>query len=199
MTQAFRPCLVQATAPTSLAMELERLHALLAAERRRGETAADAPQVPLLRWEPLAAFAERLGLGEFETDLVLLLFAPEIEPGFAELYGLLRDDPHLRWPTLALAQRLFGGDPAQGRAVLLPSAPLARLRCIVVEAGDGLPVPLRPLRLDDAVVAWLLRQSDHDLALAAMLKPLAGAPLPAEDAPLADRLAADVAERTGLP
>ncbi|SAL80274.1 ATPase central domain-containing protein [Caballeronia peredens] len=166
---------------TRLEDELDRLRALL-----DGGPEAPAPQ---RRWPPLAGLATRLGLDEFATDLVLLLLAVEVTPDIADRLAAARDDRHRRWPTLALAQTLFGGDAATARSCLLPSAALMRLRVVAIDEAGPAPLPWRGLRLEEPVLAWLLGRAGADPLLMPAWLPLPPPLLLPEDACEAEALA----------
>jgi len=90
---------------------------------------------------PLPALCERLGLGAFERDVILLALAPELSRRYEKLLALLNNDdqgcPH---PSVDLALRLFcRGDREwlAGRAKLLPEAPLGKRK--VLGWVDGPP------------------------------------------------------------
>lgn len=156
-----------------------------------------APPEP--RWPPLMGLAQRLGLDAFATDLVLLLLAGEVDPGLAAAMAYVQDDAQRRWPTLALATRLFGASPDAARAALMPDSPLLRLRVMAVEETGSALMPDRGLRLEPPVLAWLLGRFTADpLTASAMVElppPLLDAPL----AEIADRLSARLAVPTTPP
>jgi hypothetical protein len=224
---ALRPNVMAPSANDSLPGELARLRGLLARQGERLRRAAaddpiilqrglivsdqvfarllesaDAPEPappPRHRWPPLTALAQRLGLDAFATDLILLLLAPEIEAEFAVLYAYAQDDAQRRWPTLALARSLFGGDHAAARVALLPASPLVRLRVVAVDEPGPLPLPLRALRLEEPVLAWLLGHCRADPLLAPALLPLPPPLLQPRDTLLADDLARRLAGARPVP
>jgi len=225
---AYRPRPLAPCLPSTAQGELARLRQLLtkAGERvkeqaagdplaaHRGSVISDAAFARLLeepaappdgvappepRWAPLAGLAQRLGLDPFATDLVLLLLAAEMAPDLAAAMAYVQDDPQRRWPTLALATALFAAEPDAARAVLLPDAPLLRLRVVTVDEPGPLPLPLRALRLEPAVLGWLLHRFRPDPAVAPALVEL---PPPLLDAPLAEvaeRLTARLADPRTAP
>jgi hypothetical protein len=105
------------------------------------------------------------------------------------LYAYAQDDAQRRWPTLALARALFGDGDAAERAALLPGAALVRLRLVTVDEPGPLPLPLRALRLEDTVLAWLLGQRRIDPLLAHAVVSLPAPLLQPRDEVLADTVA----------
>lgn len=158
--------------------------------------ASPAPLPPAEpRWAPLAGLARRLALDAFATDLVLLLLAGELAPELGAAMAYVHDDAARPWPTLALAGRLFAMPPEEVRCALLPDAPLRRLRVVAIEEQASGLLPERPLRLEPAVLGWLLGRYAPDPLAAAALDEL---PAPLLDAPLAE-LAETLAARLAEP
>lgn len=188
---ASRALLFEPPPEARLEDELDRLRTLL-----DGGAPAPAPQ---RRWPPLAGLAARLGLDGFATDLVLLLLAVEVTPDLADRLAAVRGDKHRRWPTLALAQTLFGGDAATARACLLPSAALLRLRVVAIDEPGPTPLPWRGLRLEEPVLAWLLGRGEADPLLAPALLPLPPALLLPEDEREAEALARRLGDARPVP
>ena len=77
-----------------------------------------------LPWHRLAA---EFSLAPIEQDLLLLAVAPEIDLKYETLYAYLNNDVTRKWPTCALALRLFSTDAAQQltmRRYLMPESTL---------------------------------------------------------------------------
>jgi AAA+ superfamily predicted ATPase len=121
--------------------------------------------------DPLTAFTEdapllqvrsRFSLSEFETRVLLLCAAAELDPAIPELLRRLQDGA-LRQPTFALAQRLF---PDHAWDTLSENRPL--LHWIMVEARqqDGRPLAQSPLRIDDGLLQYLIGNPAPDARLA---------------------------------
>ena len=120
--------------------------------RPPGSSLAEVSTAPL---HPAAAFAplERLegtfGLTPFDSAVMLVAVAPELDLRYERLYGYLQDDVTLRRPTVDLALTLLCPDPAarlRGRHRLSEDAPLRRY---------GL-LQLRPTRDRSAMLAYVL-------------------------------------------
>ena len=127
-------------ARSQLLGEIARIRDLLDAydEGRRAE------DVPATRSKsPIEPFAERLGLSDFECDVLLLLTAVELDSEIASLVARLQssDDPR---PTFALA---FGALPDPHWNAMLPHRPLRRWG--IVSLGPGTTMATRPMLLDE--------------------------------------------------
>jgi AAA+ superfamily predicted ATPase len=104
--------------------------------------------------DPLSLLFRRLGLTFLELRVLLLSLASELDPVYQRCVGLLLDDVSRRVGTLGLFMGLLGSAP-EVRTELELSANLARWR-LLESAGDRLPSADEPLRLDPAIVGWLL-------------------------------------------
>jgi len=115
---------------------------------------------------------ERLVLGKFERDLLVLLIAPEISRRYERLYAFLNhDEANCRQPTVDLALRLFCRSDLewrQARTTLLPTAPLIKSKIIEISLGQTSARSLlsRSLQLTDKAVNYLISE---DLPLEAVL------------------------------
>jgi len=103
--------------------------------------------------DPLAALHRRLHLTSREFRAVLLSLAPEVDPKYQAVYGVLNDDLGRRTATLGLICAILG-EPAAIRYELAESAGLTRW--LLTDHGSSLPYADQPLRLDSALVAWIL-------------------------------------------
>jgi hypothetical protein len=109
---------------------------------------------------PVDAITELFGLTPFERDVMLLAFAPEIDPEFETLYAYLHDDATAKYVSPHLALSVLAG--AEGwlaaRDSFLPAAPLRRYR--LVHLGDDArgagALVTRPLSLDERMADYLL-------------------------------------------
>ena len=108
--------------------------------------------------EPLASIARAMALSDVELRLLLLALAPELDPRYQRCMGVLLDDLGRRVGTLGLYAALLG-DPLDVRVALGMTANLARWRVLEVHTGV-LPPADEPLRLDPALVAWILGECD---------------------------------------
>jgi hypothetical protein len=101
----------------------------------------------------LATLYRTLGLAPIELQALVVCLAPEIDAKYQTVYGVLHDDLGRRAATLGLICALLG-EPRASRSALTQLGALARWR--LVEGAGGLPYADDPLRLDTAVLAWLL-------------------------------------------
>ncbi|WP_019884209.1 ATP-binding protein [Streptomyces purpureus] len=141
-----------------------------------------------------ARLAVRLGLGELETELLLIALAPDLDRDFEPLYAYLNDDVSRRRATTGLALDLCGipAHRPESRALLQPTASLSALGLVEVEEPER-PFLSRSLRVPDRIVAHLLGDDTPDAALSGRVRPLAAPHGPYDEEftrRLADRLAA---------
>jgi DNA polymerase III delta prime subunit len=136
-----------------------------AADVARAREARDAAA----RVEPtpaLPALTRALNLTEFESDILLLCAAMELDP---ELQDLLRDvaggEGH-GWPTINAAAATFPG-PHSG--VLSPIGPLRQLRLVEVNQSGMQPLIAAPLRIDERIGAYIAGSNYLDERLAAIM------------------------------
>ncbi|MFI1829785.1 ATP-binding protein [Streptomyces sp. NPDC020412] len=131
------------------------------------------PEDPGQQRDRLASLAARLGLTAFDTEVLLIALAPDLERGFEPLYGYLNDDVSRRRATVALALDLCGvpGHQAGARARLHPTAPLRAFGLLDLEEPER-PFLSRSLRVPDRLVAHLLGDDTPEAALAGHLHPL---------------------------
>ncbi|MFF1482669.1 ATP-binding protein, partial [Streptomyces sp. NPDC058301] len=162
-------------------------------------TPADAtpPAVPLIDSgsgpaDRLARLAERMDLTQWDTAVLLIALAPDVDRTFEPLYGYLNDDVSRRRATVALALDLCGlpASSAAARARLHASAPLRALGLLEVDEPER-PFLSRSLRVPDRLTGHLLGDDTPDAALLGRLHPM---PDPLPPAPgtedFTDRLAA---------
>lgn len=135
----------------------------------------------------LVELASTFDLSPFDIDALLICLAPTLDLRYERLYGYLQDDVTRKRPTINLVLDLLT-EPGLSRLKYLShftdDAPLFKYRLLERNsdsAGDyGSPLS-QSLRVDRAVVAWLLgRYQPHaDLAAQARLLPLP--PQPGQD------------------
>jgi hypothetical protein len=141
------------------AADCAALEDLIAATRaKRAALAERMGTPPALVW-----LAGRLGLTEFETNLLLLCAAVEYDPHIGSLYAD-SPGPGRDYPTFALALMSFD-EPAWD--ALSPARPLRYWRLIEILHGGTLALNNSPLRADERIVNLIkgLNQLDERLAL----------------------------------
>ncbi|MEH2048254.1 AAA family ATPase [Nostoc sp.] len=101
-------------------------------------------------------------LSLFETDLLLLAIAPEIDLRYQRLYAYLQDDVTRKRPSVELALRLFCCslvEQVSAREAFTPGSPLLNHHLLLLhEDPSDRPSPLlsRTLKLDDRITEFLL-------------------------------------------
>ncbi|SFF76383.1 ATPase family associated with various cellular activities (AAA) [Novosphingobium sp. CF614] len=115
---------------------------------------------------PARRLAERLGLGAFERDCLLLAAGPHLNPRVAPLCARFSGDPQGR-VTAAVAMAALPG--AQWSA-LRPDAPLRALRCLRLADPDR--PTLSELLIDERMLLALLGEDAMDERLAPLVQPV---------------------------
>lgn len=156
----------QGADPEELASRL----AALATEEAEAEAGLRAAgQVP-----SLVALSERLGLSRFETEIVVLCLAAEID---ADVAGMLarpgRSGAHV---TAGLAARLAGGTSPSAMLAFSSAGALVGLR--IVDLADDLPLAAAPIRLPARIRDFLLGLDRLDDQASGLLVPLEQPALP---------------------
>lgn len=150
----------------ALAWLRERLQRL--ADRGGPPVAGDADErVPV---PTLAVLAQRLGLSEFECNVLLLCVAAALDTRVGALCAQALDEPSRPWPSFALAMVLFD-DPAW--EALSPDRPLRYWRLVEVHATGATPLTMSALRADDRIVDYIKGLNRPDERIAPSLLPIA--------------------------
>jgi len=149
--------------------------------QRPADIGAAAPSVPP---PALLVLAQRLGLSNFERNVLLLCAAMELDTSIAGLCAQAQGDPSRPYPTFALALTLF--EEAAWDA-LSPERPLRYWRLIEITQPGATPLTASPLRADEGIVNFLKGVTYVDDRLGPLLAPL---PEP-QDPPQSQRAAAD--------
>jgi hypothetical protein len=136
------------------------------------ETQASSEFVPALE-----ILAHRLGLSNFERDVLLLCAAMEFDTCTARLCAEAHADPHRPFPTFGLAMSLLD-DPTWD--AMSSQRPLRRLRLVDINQPGATPLTAAALRADERVVNFIKGLNYLDDRLTPLLLPLE----PADDAPL---------------
>ena len=121
---------------------------ILAASRAMDEAAAAADPPPAL-----ILLADRLGLDDFERNLLLLAAAPELSPeDIPALCGRAQGDGG-RHPTFALARAILPDPSWEAHA---PYRPLRRWRLLEINQPSGTPLAASALRADERIVNFIV-------------------------------------------
>lgn len=120
---------------------------IAAAQRMRDARMADMQPAPALH-----LLAQRLGLSDFERDLLLLCAAMEIDTGMAALCAAAGGDAGAAYPTFALALAMLDGARWD---VLSPQRPLRYWRLIEITQPAHTPLTQSALRADERIVNFI--------------------------------------------
>ena len=150
-------------ADRSLAPILDWLRAYMHAylvDEAASLTAADASPPPAAL--PLQRLSEQMGLSTFESQVLLLCVAAELDPEMAGLYAQAQGNPNAFYPTFGLALALFAD---ASWTALSPESPLRYWRLIEIDHSVNRPLTLCPLKADERIINYLqaLNQLDHRL------------------------------------
>lgn len=140
-----------------------------AADPARTEPGPPAPEPDL----PLARLAASFGLTGFETDIVFLCAAMELDTGMGALCAAAQHDAGRDHPTFALAMQLFDG-PAWD--AMSPDGPLRHWPLVQVLPGPGQPLLTARLTLDERLVNYLKGLDHVDGRLRPLLEQLPPSP-----------------------
>ncbi len=139
-----------------------------AAAERTAAAATDPPPA-------LLSLAERLGLGPFERDTVLLCAAPELDPDIGTLMALAQGQTARSTPSFALALQVLD-DPSWD--ALSPNRPLRHARLLEINQPGATPLTAAALRADERIVHYIKGLNVFDERLAGLLAPSGGGDAP---------------------
>ncbi len=178
-------------------------------ERLVGQAIDDGPrlgQAPADRWPQLQTALQSEPLDSFETAVVMLALAPDIDLKYERIYGYLQDDVNARRPRVSLALDLLCGDlqtRLAARDRFSPDAPLRRQRILILDGTDDQPLLARPMRLELQLVRHLVGGIGLDERVAArcevVLPDLEQQPVPLQPAERARLEAMAEGARAGRP
>jgi hypothetical protein len=118
----------------------------------------------------LVILRDRLGLTQFELNILLLCAAMELDTSIAGLCARAQREPERAYPTFAVALSLFD-EPAW--EALSPERPLRFWHLIEISQPSGQPLTTSRLRADEWIVNYLKGLSYLDDRLTPHLMPLA--------------------------
>jgi hypothetical protein len=148
----------------------------------------------LLRLEHLT---DVFDLDRFDRDALLICLAPTLDLRYERIYGYLQDDVTRKRPSVSIVLDLLclpGSNRLTRLARFADDAPLFRhhvLERVSDPAAEQRPLLSQPLRIDAAVVAWLLgdyRPHDDLAAHATLMRPEESAADRLVASPLTDQL-----------
>ena len=147
------------------------------------EQAAAAMQAAASEMDPppaLLLLSQRLGLSQFEGQVLILCLGMELDTGVAGLCARCQKDPGRAFPTFALAFSLFEGATWDA---LSPERPLRYWRLIEITQPGGQPLTTSALRADERIVNYNKGLNYLDDRLLPLLTPIdsptSGGELPA--------------------
>jgi hypothetical protein len=145
----------------------------------------------------LQLLAQRLGLSEFERDLLMLCVAMELDTRTANLCARAQDDNARAYPTFALGMAVLD-TPAW--EALSPERPLRYWRLLEISQPGAQPLTSSALRADERIVSFIKGLNYLDDRLAPLLSPMGSLPmesLPASQRECAERATAAASSQTG--
>ncbi|MFQ4147449.1 ATP-binding protein [Arthrobacter sp. LAPM80] len=116
---------------------------------------------------PLCRLAAAFGLSGFETDIVFLCVAVELDTGLAAMCAAAQHDARRDHPTFALAMVLFE-DPSW--EAMSPDGPLRHWPLVDVDVNG--PLTVARLSADERVVNFIKGLNHLDVRLSQLLVPL---------------------------
>src|SRR5438270_7016706 len=152
-----------------------------AAQRMRAAAAADPPPA-------LSLLAHRLALSGFESDVLLLCVAMELDTRIPSLCAAAQGDASRPFPTFALTMGIFD---APSWDVQSPERPLRYLRLIEINQSSAQPFTASALRADERIVNFVKGLSYLDDRIAPFVS-LLGDAVHDSDLPASQR---DIVER----
>ena len=117
----------------------------------------------------LITLSNRLGLSQFEREVLLLCVAMELDTRVAALCAGAQDDANRPYPTFALALALFD-NPSWD--IVSPERPLRYWRLLEINQPSTLQLTTSPLRADECIVNYVKGLDYLDDRLAMLVTPL---------------------------
>jgi hypothetical protein len=113
----------------------------------------------------------RFGLSPFDSGVLVLCLAPELDLNYEQLYAYLQNDVTVKRPTIDLAFRLFCGtvdERVQARTRFTAESPLFKHQLLSFgeEEAASRSFLSRTLKLDERVVRYLLEIDEPDDVIA---------------------------------
>lgn len=115
-------------------------------------------------------------LSDAARDVLLICLLPELESRYRRLFGYLQDDASRTQPSIELVLQILHPLhlPQFGRSLFDMASPLFLNQLLVWPDGAHAlePLSMRPLRVDDRIVRYLLDGDDVDGRLRELLEPM---------------------------
>jgi hypothetical protein len=162
-----------------------------AIEEGLAEAAAAMEEAEKLDPPPaLLILSQRFGLSRFESELLLLCAAPELDTRIPSLCARAQRDANLTYPTFALAFALFD-EPTWD--AISPERQLRYWKMLEIDQSSGQPLISCPLHLDQRIVNYIKGLNYLDVLLSPLISPLDVTPGEAELAPSQQRVVDKIA------
>ncbi|MCP1375233.1 ATP-binding protein [Dyella lutea] len=146
---------------------------------------ADASDAPPAFTPALQLLAQRLGLSDFERDVLLLCIGMELDTRMPALCAQAQHDMSKPWPTFALAFAVFDQPTWDAMA---PERPLRYWRLLEIHQPGPQPLIGAALSADERIVNFAKGLNYIDDRLMPLLTPLGTDSLPPSQQAVADRL-----------
>jgi hypothetical protein len=119
--------------------------------------------IPKQRLPALLQLSDAFSLSEFETAVLALCAAHELDSRTGPLCARALEEPMRPWPSFGLAMRAF--PPGIWDAISF-AGPLRAWGLITPERRTGEPLVLAPLRCDERILDFIKGRNDIDIRLA---------------------------------
>jgi AAA+ superfamily predicted ATPase len=116
---------------------------------------------------PFSRLVHGFDLSAFEADIIALAAAAELDPEVCELCAAMQGDPRFRYPTFGLAMASLANPHW---SAIQPRGALRRW--LLLDVGPGDTLTSAPLRIDEAVLHFLMGAGTIDERLDALLETL---------------------------
>jgi hypothetical protein len=118
----------------------------------------------------LVIATRQFGLSPFESDVLLLATAMELDTRIAHLCARVQDDPNKPFATFALAFSIFA-EPSWD--ALSPGRPLRHFRLLEINQPGAQPLSVSAIRTDERMVSYFKGLNYLDDRLSPLLIPIA--------------------------
>lgn len=165
-----------------LALRLERMRAFLLRSLKREHSIPE--KISDGANSAVAWLVDTFGLSPFETDILVLVAAVELDSGIAALCGEINGEARRVAPTFGLALTTL---PEPHWSALAPSSPLRSWRLIHVTVSEQLT--RSPISIDERVLHWIAGVNVSDQQLAGFAHPIADGAIRRDPSQESQRLA----------
>lgn len=127
----------------------------------------------LLRLDKLSKLFQ---LDNFETNVLLICFAPEVDVGYERIYAYLQDDITKKWPSVDLTLNILSSsleNKIQSRNYFCSSSPLLQNSLINLLSDPSNPnqsVLSKHVKIDERIAGYLLDSNEVDSNLSDFIR-----------------------------